>query len=134
MTTHLKTIIASSLLMLTVTSCRKEERSNGELIFRTGRNTDGKSVLDQNASVIKLVQGCQDCHGRNGGNILNRKESIKYKDLTDPSLRDIPYNDSLIVRFLNEELKSDGSTAKTGVVWKMDARDQQDLISFLKSL
>lgn len=60
--------------------------------------------------------------------------SIKYKDLSDPSLRETPYTDSLVIRFLDHELKSDGTKAKTGVAWRMGNKDKQDLLSFLKTL
>jgi hypothetical protein len=129
-----KKTAAVFLILMTLLSCRKETPSNGELIFRTGKNKEGERMLDRKGSELKFVQGCQDCHGRTGGNFLNRKESVKYKDLTDPSLREIPYNDSLIFRFLDHELKSDGSKAITRVKWKMNIRDKKDLIDFLKRL
>ncbi|HEX8515790.1 MAG TPA: hypothetical protein VF868_06280 [Bacteroidia bacterium] len=134
MSTSGKKLAAACLITVTLLSCGKEERSNGELIYRTGRNLEGETMLDRKGSQLKLAESCQDCHGRTGGNFLNRKESIRYKDLSDPSLRDIPYNDSLIFRFLDHELKSDGSRAITRVKWKMNNRDKKDLVNFLKSL
>lgn len=90
-----KGLITLIITLVFIYSCKKESRyTNGETIFRTGKNKAGKIMMDINASRIKISASCQDCHGRNGGNILNKRESIKYKDLTDPSLRDYPYTDS----------------------------------------
>ena len=80
------------------------------------------------------LSGCQDCHGRRGGNLLNRDESIKYKDLSNPKLHRVPYTEVLLERFLDEETKSDGSAANTGIVWEMGASDKADLIAYLKTL
>ncbi len=60
--------------------------------------------------------------------------SIRFKDLSDPAKHSVPYNEDLIKRFLDEELKSDGSVAVTGVAWKMSEKDKDDLIDFLKTL
>ena len=117
-----------------LTSCEKEYDSNGETIFRTGKNLKGEMMQDRNSSQRNAIYSCQDCHGRTGGNIINKDESIKYKDLIDPALRIVPYNDELIKRFLDEELKSDGTKANTGIVWKMSDKDKTDLIEFLKTL
>jgi hypothetical protein len=126
-------ILATGIFFI-LPACKKEKLSNGESIFRTGKNLDGKVMMDVKASERKIQASCQDCHGRNGGSVLNRKESIKYKDLTDPSLRDYPYNDSLIERFIDQRIKSNGSAANTGVVWKMGKQDKIDLLEFLKTL
>jgi hypothetical protein len=129
----LKISLSFVCLFISILSCKKE-RSNGELIFRTGKNEKGEIMQDLAASEKKQLNSCQDCHGRTGGNILNRKGSVKYKDLADGSLREIPYNDSLIFRFLDHELKSDGTAARTGVIWRMNTKDKQDLVAFLKTL
>jgi hypothetical protein len=124
-------ILTASILLL---ACKKENQTNGELIFRTGKNEYGIIMKDRNASKKKGLRSCQDCHGRTGGNFFNRKESIKYSDLIDPKLREVPYTDSLLIRFLDQELKSDGSPAETGIVWNMSNKDKRDLIEFLKTL
>lgn len=122
------------VISLFLNGCQKEENmSNGEYIFRTGKNKEGKVLMDLSRSQ-RPPSACQDCHGRSGGNILNRDESIKYKDLTNPKLHKIPYTDALLERFLDEELKSDGSVANTGVVWSLSASEKADLIAFLKTL
>jgi hypothetical protein len=129
-----RSILLISALCFAFVGCKKENVTNGETIFRTGKNLDGKVMMDVNASERKFQAGCQDCHGRNGGNRINRKESIKYSDLTDASLRDQPYNDSLIIRFIDQRIKSDGTPGNTGVIWKMGAQDKRDLLEFLKTL
>ncbi len=114
-------------------SCKKESYdTNGETIYRTGRNKSGDKLLNKGASKHKFIGGCQDCHGKNRTDISTCV--IKYSDLTDSGKHAIPYTDSLIIRFLDEELKSDGTAAKTGVVWQMNVQDKTDLINFLKTL
>jgi hypothetical protein len=127
-----KKLVAFGLVILLL-SCRKEP-SNGETIFRTGKNIKGETVAFTKRGEIEMATGCQECHGRRGGNILNKDESIKYKDLSDPKLHKVPYNDSLIKRFLDKKLKSDGSPADSPAFTKMSDQDKNDLIQFLKLL
>lgn len=47
---------------------------------------------------------------------------------------DVPYTDSLFFRFLEEDLKSNGQKALTGVHWKMSPQDKADLLVYIKSL
>jgi len=113
--------------------------TNGETIFRTGRNKDGKIVQDlENSMMSMMVMGCANCHGSDGqGGMMmmgRTVPSIRYSDLTDSAKHTVPYNDSLLLRFLDHELKSDGTEAQTGVVWKMSDKDKADLIEFLKTL
>jgi hypothetical protein len=126
-------IFIPGVLFLFFTACKKE-RSNGETIFRTGKNINGEIVVFRKSGENKIATACEDCHGRGGGNILNKDESIKYKDLSNPKLRKISYNDSLIKRFLEEKLKSDGSPANSPAFTKMNEQDKNDLIQFLKAL
>jgi hypothetical protein len=121
------------LLLMTLVSCKKE-LSNGETIFRKGKNLKGEMVVFKLKGDIKLLTSCQDCHGRSGGNIINKDESIKYKDLSDPKLRAIPYNDSLIIRFLDTKIKSDGTRAEGAANTNMSDQDKKDLLNFLKLL
>lgn len=114
-------------------SCKKEIYStNGETIYRTGKNNNGEPLLNKHASQIKAFKSCQGCHGKNGNRTSDCK--INYKALTDSNLHTIPYNDYLIFRFLDEDLKSDGSIAKTGVKWNISDKDKKDLVEFLKTL
>jgi hypothetical protein len=120
-------------LLLVISSCKKT-KSNGETIFRTGKNLKGEVVSYREIADVRQASGCENCHGRRGGNVINKDESIKYKDLSDPKLHNVPYNDSLLKRFLDLKLKSDGTTAKTPIITKMGQQDKEDLILFLKTL
>lgn len=121
------------LYLLLFCSCGKITYStNGETIYRTGRNLKGEKLLDKHASRIKIVSSCQTCHGKNGDRMQN--VSIKFSGLSDPEKNKIPYTDSLFYRFLDSDLKSDGSKANIGVIWKMDDADKKDLLFYLKSL
>jgi|ERR1043165_978803 cytochrome c553 len=126
-----RTIILLSISVILISSCKKEQ-SNGETIFRTGKNSRGEKVAwNENTNI---ATGCEDCHGRNGGNFLNKDESIRYKDLSNPKLHKVPYTDALLDRFLEQKLKSDGKKADTPIKTKMDQADKNDLIHFLKML
>lgn len=119
--------------LIVFSSCEKPV-SNGETIFRTGKNLEGEIVAYSQDLGIKRPMGCEGCHGRSGGHAINKDESIKYRHLTDPELHAVPYTDDLIRRFLREKLKSDGTRANTPVITKMSEKDENDLIGFLKTL
>jgi hypothetical protein len=129
-----KNFFLVTLLLLILSACNKDKvyPTNGETIYRTGKNKNGDALLDKQASQHKSIRGCQDCHGDKGTDIPEC--IIQYSSLTDPSKHSVPYTDSLIIRFLDQEMKSDGSPAKTGVVWRMNNSDKTDLIAFLKTL
>jgi len=121
------------VVMVGLISCKKEVYpTNGETIFRTGRNNHGMAVLDKKGSQITIFKSCQACHGKNGDRMT--KCDIRFSRLTEASRHTVPYTDSLIVRFLDKDLKSDGSVARTGVKWRMGEEDKKDLIQFLKTL
>ena len=108
--------------------------TNGEAIFRTGRDKDGVVVQDLAKSEMNMmVHSCEMCHGADGGGMMHTP-SIRFRDLADPNQHAVPYTDDLVKRFLDEELKSDGTPARTGVAWKMSDRDKTDLIAFMKTL
>ena len=112
----------------------KQFATNGEAIFRTGRNKDEVVVQDLGKSAMNMmVHSCEMCHGADGAG-MTHTPSIRFRDLADPNERAIPYTDDLLKRFLDEELKSDGTRARTGVAWSMSDRDKTDLIAFLKTL
>jgi hypothetical protein len=111
---------------------KKEYNSNGERIYKTGRNLQGEMMLDKHASRITLVKSCQTCHGKHGDAM--RRVSIKFSDLGNAANHEVPYTDSLFFRFLDDDLKSDGTKANIGVIWKMGTRDKQDLLDYLKTL
>ena len=91
---------------------------------------DGKQLLDKKNSQITFLKSCRSCHGDNGTRISN----IQWKALSDSSLHEVPYNDTLFYRFLDKDLKSDGSRAKTGVHWLMSQQQKADLLQYLKQL
>ncbi len=112
---------------------------NGESIFNTGLNLKGEVVQDMDKSDMSgMVHSCSHCHGDMGEGKPNRKMgptgSIKFKDLSDAGLHSVPYTEDLLKRFLDEEIMSDGTKAKTGVIWKMSDKDKNDLIEYLKTL
>jgi hypothetical protein len=39
-----------------------------------------------------------------------------------------------VYRFLDHDLKSDGTKADIGVIWKMNDQDKKDLLDYLKTL
>ena len=114
--------------------------TNGETIFRTGRNLEGVIVQDVARSQMPMPHSCASCHGSAGtGSMMgammgSRIPSIRFRDLADPRLHRMPYTEELLTRFLDDEVKPDGSVANTGVAWRMSARDKADLITFLKTL
>ena len=106
--------------------------TNGETIYKTGRNSEGEELLDKRNSFIKITGSCKTCHGKNGDRMKN--SSIKFSDLSNPAKFPVPYTDSLFFRFLDHDLKSDGSKANIGVIWKMSTKDKTDLLEYLKTL
>lgn len=121
------------IVCMIVFSCsNKLYQSNGESIYNTGKNLRGEKLLDRSASSIRTVNSCKTCHGKNGDRM--NKVSIKFSDLSDAKQLPVPYNDSLFFRFMDHELKSDGTKANIGVIWKMNQQDKKDLLDYLKSL
>ena len=126
----MSTLLLPVILLI---SCSKQTfTTNGETIYKTGRNLNGEKLRDRPKSRIKIVNSCKTCHG-NSGNKMN-SVSIKFSYLSDPSNFSIPYTDSLFYRFLDHDLKSDGTKADIGVIWKMNDNDKKDLLSYLKTL
>ena len=120
-------------LVLVIVSCNKKiYKTNGETIYKTGRNLQGEKMLDKTASRIKIIKSCQGCHGKNG----DRMDyiSIRFSYLSDPAKFSVPYNDSLFYRFLDKDLNSGGTKADIGVIWKMPDQDKKDLLAYLKTL
>jgi len=121
------------LLVISVTGCQKNVYStNGESIYRSGRNLQGVIMLDKSRSSITLFKSCQSCHGPSGDRM--KQTLITYTGLSNPALYPVPYNDSAIICFLDHDLKSDGRKANIGVRWKMSEQDKKDLIEYLKKL
>jgi hypothetical protein len=122
-----------SVAAIVITSCStKIFPTNGETIYRTGKNTSGDKLLDKSASRIKIAKSCITCHGKNGDRM--NSVSIKFSYLSDPNNYAVPYNDTLFFRFLDQDLKSDETKANIGVIWKMSDKDKKDLLEYLKTL
>lgn len=124
---------AAFVALICALSCgRKAYSTNGETIYRTGRNLQGQSLLDRHGSRITIVRSCQGCHGPNGNRI--KGVSLRYAGLTTAQGGTVPYTDSLFFRFLDHDLKSNGARANIGVLWKMSEADKRDLWAFLQTL
>lgn len=114
--------------------------TNGETIFRTGRNQQGVILQDLARSQMPMPHSCASCHGSDGtgsmmgGMMGGRIPAIRFRDLSDPRLHPVPYTEETLMRFLDDEVKPDGTVANTGVAWRMSAQDKTDLIAFLKTL
>lgn len=116
-----------------ITSCTREAyTTNGETIYRTGENVNGEKLLDKSKSKITIIKSCQGCHGESGDRM--ERCNIKWSHLANVQEMKVPYNDSLFSRFLDQDMKSDGTPAKTGVHWQLTQQDKKDLIVFLKTL
>lgn len=111
---------------------QKAYPTNGETIYKTGKNLKGEKMINRKASRIPFVNRCITCHGKNGDAM--RGVSIKFSDLSNPKKYNVPYTDSLFYRFLDEDLKSNGTKANIGIIWKMNDEDKTDLLAYLKSL
>lgn len=127
------TITLLLIVSVAIISCSKKlYETNGETIYKTGRNLQGSKLLDKSASRITLLNSCKTCHGKNG-DAMN-KVSIKWSYLSNPQNFSVPYTDSLFYRFLDQDLKSDGTKANIGVIWKMNDKDKKDLLEYLTKL
>lgn len=119
--------------VILVLSCSKQILlTNGETIYKTGRNLQGAKLLDKSASRVKIANSCKACHGKNGGRIIG--VFIKFSYLSNSNNYTVPYNDTLFFRFLDRDLRSDGTKANIGVTWKMSEQDKKDLLNYLKTL
>ncbi|CAN5811400.1 hypothetical protein BH11BAC7_BH11BAC7_30190 [soil metagenome] len=121
------------IVSVAIISCSKKlYETNGETIYKTGRNLQGNKLLDKSASRITILNSCKTCHGKNG-DAMN-KVSIKWSYLSNPQNFSVPYTDSLFYRFLDHDLKSDGTKANIGVIWEMSIQDKKDLLEYLTKL
>lgn len=129
---NLKICFWSLVALILCSSGKTKYQTNGETIYRTGKNIKGEKLLDKSASRIKFVSSCKTCHGKQGDAM--KHVSVKFSDLSDPRKLPVPYTDSLFFRFLDHDLKSDGTKADIGVIWKMNDQDKRDLLDYLKTL
>lgn len=129
---NLKLVILLSFCFALFSCGKKLYPTNGETIYKTGKNTKGEKLLDKKASSITIVNSCITCHGKNGDRMKGL--SIQFSYLSNPNNFTVPYNDQLLYRFLDHDLKSDGTKADIGVIWKMNDEDKKDLLDYLKTL
>ena len=121
------------IISFALLSCHKKTfPTNGETIYKTGKNLKGEKLLNKSASRIKIATSCKSCHGKNGDAM--KDVSIKFSYLSNPNNFSVPYSDSLFYRFLDQDLKSNGTKANIGVIWKINDPDKKDLLTYLKTL
>lgn len=131
----MKTYKVAIVMLFSIVSSacsQKAYTTNGETIYKTGKNLKGEKMINRKQSSIPFVNNCRTCHGKNGDGM--RGVSIKFKDLSDPKKYQVPYTEALFYRFLDKDLKSDGTKANIGVIWTMNDQDKKDLLEYLKSL
>ena len=128
----LSKIIFILALLFSISCSKKTYETNGETIYKTGKNLTGESLLDRDASKIKFIKSCVFCHGKQG-NAMN-KVNLQWKFLSNPTNLSVPYTDELFYRFLDHDLKSDGTKAAIGLIWKMNNQDKKDLLEYIKAL
>ena len=92
----------------------------------------GELLLDTERSTITFFKSCKSCHGKNGASF--KSPNIQWKFLSDPANMTVVYTDELFFRFLDKDLKSDGTPAAIGVHWKISDQDKRDLLAYLKTL
>ena len=74
-----KTGCAIIFLVLVIVSCTKKiYKTNGETIYKTGRNLQGEKMLDKTASRIKIIKSCQGCHGKNAVNVEHAVRRVNH--------------------------------------------------------
>lgn len=127
----MKKLLLLPIFLTLILSCNsKIYDTNGEAIYRTGKNLKGERLMNRKDSRIKIAASCKTCHGRNGDKM--NSVSVKFSYLSNPANFSTPYTDSLFFRFLDLDLKSDGIKANIGVIWKMNQQDKNDLLDYLK--
>ncbi|MES2513752.1 MAG: hypothetical protein V4580_06380 [Bacteroidota bacterium] len=129
---HIIIIVSVFFCFILFSGNKKLYSANGEAIYKTGKNLKGELLLDKNASTIRFIKSCTACHGKNGTRM--KGVSIKFIDLSNADILSVPYTDSLFFRFIDHDLKSDGTKANMGVIWRMSNADKNDLLDYLKSL
>jgi cytochrome c553 len=111
---------------------RQSYTSNGESIYKTGKNLAGISLLDKKKSEITIFRTCKSCHGPTGSRI--KSCDISWSRLTDTSKIEVPYTRESFYRFIDQDIKSDDTKAATGVHWQMTNEEKDDLMAYLQQL
>lgn len=82
-------------------------QTNGETIFRTGRNLQGVTLQDLARSRMSMPHSCASCHGADGtggmpGSMMGSGvPSTQFRDLSDPRQHAVPYTEESLTRRLN---------------------------------
>ena len=125
--------VTTAWICLIISSCsRAMFSSNGESIYKSGKNLSGKSLLDKQNSKLTIIKSCEGCHGSFGKRVRNC--NIQWSYLTDATYMRVPYTKELFYRFIDEDLMSDGSPAITGVHWRMTNSEKDAIINYLNTL
>lgn len=122
----------SIALLVAVSATYAQPAAHGRHIYKTGRNEAGQRLLDKQHSGLTIFKSCQACHGPNGNRIKDC--NITWRYLADPTKVTTPYTPELFYRFIDEDMKSDGTAARTGVHWHMTTQEKDDLMAYLKTL
>lgn len=119
------------LIAVCMIACSKViYNTNGESIYNTGKTLEGKKLLDRKHSQITIFKSCRGCHGPSGA----RTSNIKWSYLSNSEKIAVPYTEELFFRFLDKDIKSDGTPARTGVHWNMTLQEKKDMLEFLRTL
>ena len=138
------------------TSEYSPSHSNGELIYLTGRNAEGKRIDFSQSSGMGMMHAdsCVDCHGRDGKGgeppmmCSKNPPDIRYASLVEgehgghgdeaeegEEEGHAPYTDDLIKRAITLGLEADGEPLDSCMPrFRMSERDLDGLIEYLKLL
>jgi len=122
--------------------------SNGERIFFTGINSRGQRIAYEGGFGMMMGMmrvSCAGCHsgdGRGRRTMMFTTPNITYSNLTDPEgmmepngERGHTYTNEMIKRAITEGLDAEGEPLDSAMPrWRMDDRDLNDLIEYLKTL
>lgn len=129
-----------------------EYSSNGQRIYYTGANVDGRPIPRTTGGAAMMGRGamgaaaCVDCHGEDGrgggvGMMFRVVEipDIRYSALTSAQSEDgttVPaWTDSDIARAIREGVEPDGQRIKAPMPrWDMTDAELDDVIAYLKEL
>ncbi len=121
----------------------KRPASNGELIYFTGVNAEGKRIPFTGGPPWLYMHGggCASCHGEDGRGgypvmmVTAIPPDIRYSHLTEESEEHPPYTDELIKRAITKGLDPAGKPLDPAMPrWQMSEEDLNDLLDFLKML
>jgi mono/diheme cytochrome c family protein len=105
---------------------------NGQLIFQTGRDQDGKQIV---AAKPPLRPSCAACHGGNGVGGIHLPGGAVSADLRHSALvlgQKHPYTVALLERAISTGIDNDGQPLNPVMPhWKLTARDLHDVATYV---